>query len=698
MRWKWIVGILTAAILAVFILIFIILSTYDFNKFKPRITSIAGEYTGRELEIAGDIDLAITLHPTLVVSDIAFQNAAWGSRRNMVTVKRIEIQVALLPLIRGEVRVENLHLVKPDYIIEVNKAGSNNMEFEVPEKRPADTQKEEPEDQVAAFFGFKDMTIEDGMVTFYDHRDESKDILMVQECIRKAADFRAESEMRFLGSYNNYPVKVRGKIGSLVNIFDPTQKWSLDLSVEAFKSQITVTGSILDVINLQGIDLKLAVKGEDLTRFEKVVQKPLPVGGPFTVSGHLVASTGDQFKVSDISLLVGNSGISGSVAVDQSAGKPNINAKLSSETLDLRPLVEQAGETESDDSKSTSAAQEKSDNVFPNTPLHMEGLHHMNAEIDFQAKQILLAKIALDNFETRAVLKDGRLTVDHLEAQIGGGRLESRLDVLAQNNQATANMEVTVNELDIGEMLKKLAIRDDLDGMLDLDINLASQGDSLAALMGGLNGDVVAILGEGKMPVKYFKLVGADFTSSLMRLINPFGKKIDRATINCAVCDFHIRDGLAETDVLMLDDPQKTLISDGKIDLKTERLDFGVTTKPKEGVGTEQTGKVSISFSNITKPFKLGGTLANPSLQIDVAGTATTIGAALLGPAGWAYLLLSGSSGKKTPCEAAIEVAGEGTPGVQEELGDDKEQQVAGEKKKKSLGSKIKSLFTTDKQ
>lgn len=698
MRWKWILGILTAAILAVFIAIVMILSTYDFNKLKPRITGIAGEYTGRELKIAGDIDLAITLYPTLVVSDIAFQNAAWGSRLNMVTVERVEIQVALLPLIRGEVRVENLRLVKPDCIIEVDKTGKNNMEFEVPEKSAADAQKEEPEDQVAAFFGFKDITMKDGMVTFYDHRDKSKNILIVQECVREAADFRAESEMRFVGSYNDYPIKVQGKIGSLVNIFDPAQKWSLDLSVEAFESHITVTGSILDVKNLKGIDLKLAAKGEDLTRFEKSVQKSLPVKAPFSVSAHLVAFTGDQFKVSDISLLLGNSEISGSVAIDQSARKPNINAKLISETLDLRPVIDRAGRTESDALKSTPASQKKSDNVFPNTPLRLEGLHQINAEIDFKAKQVLLAKIALDNFKTRTVLKDGHFTVDPLAAQIGGGRLDSHLDLLAQDNQAIASMKVNVKKLDIGKMLKKLAITDDLDGMLDLDINLTGQGDSVAALMAGLNGDVVAILGEGKMPVEYFNLVGVDFTSSLMRLINPFSEKIDRATINCAVCDFHIKDGLAKTDVLMLDDPQKTLISDGKIDLKTERLDFGIKTKPKEGIGTQQTGKLSISFSDITKPFKLGGTLANPSLEIDVAGAATTIGAALLGPAGWAYLLLSGSSGKKTPCEAAIEVAGEGTPKMQEKSGADKEQQVAGEKKKERLGSKIKSLFSTDKE
>ena len=59
----------------------------------------------------------------------------------------------------------------------------------------------------------------------------------------------------------------------------------------------------------------------------------------------------------------------------------------------------------------------------------------------------------------------------------------------------------------------------------------------------------------------------------------------------------------------MLDDPQKTLISNGKIDLKTEKLEFRIETKPKEGIGTQQTGTLSISLSKITKPFKLGGTL-----------------------------------------------------------------------------------------
>ena len=43
--------------------------------------------------------------------------------------------------------------------------------------------------------------------------------------------------------------------------------------------------------------------------------------------------------------------------------------------------------------------------------------------------------------------------------------------------------------------------------------------------MAGLNGDVVAILSEGQMPVKYLNLVGADITTSLLKLVNPLEKK-----------------------------------------------------------------------------------------------------------------------------------------------------------------------------
>ena len=247
-------------------------------------------------------------------------------------------------------------------------------------------------------------------------------------------------------------------------------------------------------------------------------------------------------------------------------------------------------------------------------------------------------------------------------------------------------------------MLKKLGISQDLEGIIDTDINLTSQGNSVAALMAGTNGDVVAFLSEGQMPIEYLNLVGADITTSLLKIVNPFEKKIDKAQINCVVCDFNIKDGLAKSDIIMIDDPDKTLLSAGAVNLKTEELDFGIQTKPKEGLGTKETGKVSVSLSAITKPFKLGGTLANPSLGISPKRTAKAIGTGLMGPGGLVSLFVSASSGNENPCAAALKIAGAGTPKTTTKADKGKEQEGTSEKKKEGLGSKIKNLISKPKE
>ena len=152
--------------------------------------------------------------------------------------------------------------------------------------------------------------------------------------------------------------------------------------------------------------------------------------------------------------------------------------------------------------------------------------------------------------------------------------------------------------------------------------------------------------------------------------------------MNCAVCNFNIKDGLAKSDVIMIDDPEKTLMSTGTINLKTEELEFGIQTKPKKGIGTRETGKVSVSLSAITKPFKLSGTLAKPKLGISPKRAIKTVVTALLGSGSLASLFVSHSSGKESPCAEALKIAGEGTPKTTAKSGKEKKQKGKSEKKK----------------
>ena len=108
MRWKWIIGavaFLTGVIIAA---VYITLSSYDFNSLKPQIIRATREITGRNLTMGGDIDLKVGFAPLLLVEDVGFQNAPWGSRPEMARIRRIEVQVALLPLIRGTIEIRRL--------------------------------------------------------------------------------------------------------------------------------------------------------------------------------------------------------------------------------------------------------------------------------------------------------------------------------------------------------------------------------------------------------------------------------------------------------------------------------------------------------------------------------------------------------------------------------------------------------------
>lgn len=127
MRWKRIAGIAAVLFIAMIAAAYVILSTYDYNKLKPRIAKVVEDAPGRELTLAGDINLDVGLSPTLVVEDVSFQNATWGSRPELAKLKRFEIQVALLPLILKRIIVKRIILVSPDILVETDSSGKSKL-------------------------------------------------------------------------------------------------------------------------------------------------------------------------------------------------------------------------------------------------------------------------------------------------------------------------------------------------------------------------------------------------------------------------------------------------------------------------------------------------------------------------------------------------------------------------------------------
>jgi len=213
-------------------------------------------------------------------------------------------------------------------------------------------------------------------------------------------------------------------------------------------------------------------------------------------------------------------------------------------------------------------------------------------------------------------------------------------------------------------MLKDLQINETVEGLLDVEMDLRGRGASVAGIMGELNGKTVMIMGKGKISNKYLELLSGDLSSNIFKLVNPAQKETQQTVVNCFVSGFSIRNGQAETTALVFDTERMSVVGDGEIDLKTEKLNIGLKPSPKESAGTGTAGKITQSLTELANPFRLAGTLANPSLAVDptqAAATATQIAESFgfLGKKG-ASVAPAGTTASKDLCGPAIEAAMKG--------------------------------------
>jgi uncharacterized protein involved in outer membrane biogenesis len=672
MRWKWIVIGFCGVVVILIIAVYVILSTYDFNSLKPQITKQVRDATGRELTLGGDIRLKISLTPALAVENVSFQNAPWGSRPEMAKIKRFEVQVALVPLIFGNINLKRLILVEPDILIETDKSGKSNLEFETQKKAVSEKPKEETaqkkEMKLPTLF-VNEFLISKGQMTYRDGRSGKTMVVALDSLTANASGLESPVKLRMKAAYNGEPVEAEGTIGPLAALTGGARPWPLNMTAKAFGATVTLDGTIKDVLAQRGIDLAFVIKGNDLVTLEKAFGKSAPLKGPFDMSGRLSDPAPKTYRISDLKAALGDSDLAGTAEIQMAGQRPALTAALTSKKLDIRSMLPETGgsgpaKSGGKPASESSKTMPQRDKVFPDEPLPLDALGLVNADVKIQSGQVLLPKIALNNLSLTMNLKDGTLLVKPFKALVAGGTLDAQVDLQGQGKVAVLGAAMKIGQLDLGLMLKEVKGIESMEGRLDADINIKGRGSSVAGLMGSLDGKSVIVVGKGKIDSKYIDLLGGGISSQLPKLLG-LSQGSQYTAVNCLVSGFNMKDGRADTTALVLDTDQMSVIGDGEINLKNETLNLALNPSPKGGIGTGSTGKVTASLGEIAKAFKLSGTLAHPSLGIDTTQTAVTLGkmvggAALLGPIGLAAPLVSGGQTNQDLCSTALEAARKG--------------------------------------
>ena len=99
-------------------------SMIDWNKYKPEIVSRLQALTGHEYAIAGNIELAIVPMPRLKIENLSVGMPANLGGDTIVSLEKAAVDVELMPLLKKQIVVKSVELVKPVFNLGVKADGT----------------------------------------------------------------------------------------------------------------------------------------------------------------------------------------------------------------------------------------------------------------------------------------------------------------------------------------------------------------------------------------------------------------------------------------------------------------------------------------------------------------------------------------------------------------------------------------------
>lgn len=705
MRLKTIFKLTAVGAVALVIALIAVAKSIDVNRYRPFLLQSAQAVLGRDLRIEGPIKLNLSLAPSLVAEDIVLANTPWGSRPEMLRIKRIEAQIGLVPLLFREVAIRRMVLVEPDLLLEQDGKGHANWTFST---AAADQTPSANSTGTPTNFRVGRVSVRDGRVEYKD--GSISHVVRIQRFTADADTLISPIGVKLSGFWNDKAIDVSGVLGPVADLLGTghfqTQPYPIKLKAVLPGMLATIDGQISgDKLGDPTLALKITADAADLSEAAHLLGYDLPALGAARLS-MMLGGTASQPSFSDIDAALGRKDAAALTlkgAVKQPLQLAGVDLILTAEGASLaginKPLAlglpaigpfKASGRLRNDgpgwkvsDLKTAIGHSDAAGDIsfrldgrrplidarLTSTQIDLEELLHSEAPKTTQPDGRLLSDQPMDLSTLSALdgsvlwkserVKDGPLLAHgvDLSVSLSGGKLQSTANsVLVAGGKAKGKLVIdsaanppafaaTLNadKIGLGEVLKAFDVTPVLSGGRS-DIRLALQGTGRTphAIAAKLNGETVIVTGQGSLDGVYADALATD----VIRQLSPWNKERD-AALQCMVGRFVVTDGLAKTETLLLDTSRMTVGGHGSINLNSETIDLTLSPRPKDP-----------SLLSLAMPLDVGGSLMDPSVAPNkgaiVKGVAGAMSSIALGPLGLIVPLVSTGSDDNNPCLAAI--------------------------------------------
>jgi len=432
--------------------------------------------------------------------------------------------------------------------------------------------------------------------------------------------------------------------GRLVN--EKTRTKLDEVQLNLGQTRASVDGNLLPD---NSFDLAIKAAGPDISKLDKLAGTSLPPH-PFSITTGLKGSPA-EFELVNADVVLGRSKLNGNLKI----GLGDITALkgvIRSTRMDVSHWYPGDKSKEAPD---TAAATVKKEWMFDDTPVMRGEDHSLDIDLDLEIDELILGNTTVESIDLEFVLTHQLMKLSPFSFKgTQGGSYDGNISLDATGGTPTLHLDVKGKDVRVG-----LAAAPGQDPMtyppMSIEANLDGAGATRRELVSSLDGKYVNYLGSGQLASAGMDLLFSDFLTQLFTTLNPFAKTSEYTQLDCAVMAATAESGLIKVFPVIFHTEQLTILSEGTIDMNTEKIDLSFNTKPRTGLG--------LSTGMIINPLiKVGGNLSAPAIEVDPAGTITSGGLAVA-TVGISLLAKSMSDrflSSKDPCGDAMKAIKEG--------------------------------------
>lgn len=631
---KYILYALAALVVLVVAVAVYIALTFDPNPYKPQLISFVKEQKQRTLTLEGDIKLSFFPKIGIDLGKVSLSEK--NSSEEFAAVDRVRLNLALLPLLKREVVVDEIRIDGMRAKVIRHRDGTSNYDDLAEGKK--DELKEEKMEVIPFALDVSGIKVTNSTFTWQN-----------EEKGRTFAVSKLEVSTGRLGGSAPTDVDVSFRMQS--------DKPKIDAAVH-------LTGGVaLDMKTRRSVIKKLVVEVKDAAtgRLDVTVGIPALESTPTafraeTVSIEVNGTRGDNFIKGRISTPVSGDletkrfdlphiqgaidvtnpkmpkgsmtvALSGSAHLDMTAEKAGLNltSKVDESTITSKAGMEgfdtpwytfEIGIDRLDADRYLPPG-EKDTKQEPEKPLDLSALKTLRADGNLRIGDLKAYNVKATNIRVGLKAAGGRMIVRPMAASLYQGTANGALTVNAAKTPHIA-VQQEFKGVNIGPLMRDALNKDVLEGRGNVSLNVTGEGETVTAIKKALDGSLKMELRDGA--IKGINIPGAIRAAKAKLGIlkgeqTQTASAIEKTDFSEMKAVFVIKNGVAHDD-LSAKSPLVRLAGTGDIDIGGEKLDYllkATVVATLEGQG----GKELAAMRGITVPVRISGPFAESRVRLD---------------------------------------------------------------------------------